>query len=62
MSKYKIKRKLPENINNEDLFMFEHEFERSFQKIKLINKKNIYINKFQFLKEINFYLEVNTGI
>ena len=32
MSKYKIKRKLPENINNEDLFMFEHEFERSFKK------------------------------
>ena len=42
MSKYKIKRKLPENINNEDLFMFEHEFERSFQKIKLINKKYLY--------------------
>ena len=39
MSKYKIKRKLPENLNNEDLFMFEHEFERTFQKIKLINKK-----------------------
>ena len=54
MSKYKIKRKLPENLNNEDLFMFEHEFERSFQKIKLINKKNIYINKFQFFKGNKF--------
>ena len=62
MSKYKIKRKLPENINNEDLFMFEHEFERSFQKIKLINKKIFILTNFNFLKEINFYLEVNTGI
>ena len=54
MSKYKIKRKLPENLNNEDLFMFKHEFERSFQKINVINKKNIYIKKFQFYKNDKF--------
>ena len=51
---YTSKRTLPENLNLDDLSLFEHEFEKKIRTPEIKFKRNIYIENNQ-LKKYKFF-------
>lgn len=50
MKKIKVVRRHPKNLIKKDRFLFEHEYVKTFKKIKLSEKSNIFIKSFKFYR------------
>ena len=40
---FEVKRELPKNIVDEDLYLFDHEIKRNFSESYVINEKNCFV-------------------